>query len=341
MELKSTARLIKNGGAPVITVFGDFCLDKYLYIDGALDEPSVETGLTAYQVTHQKLYAGAGGTITNNLRALGAEVYCVGIVGCDGEGYSLMRELNEIGARTSFMVKTAKRQTCTYIKPMRSQRGRVSEMNRLDIRNFTDTPEDIEKELIDSLEQAVRLSGAVIICDQYLEENKAAVTARVRDGIAELAGKYGDIVWYADSRGHGDKFRNVIVKCNHREIAAIFGEDPEGITPEKAERLAGEMYLRNGRPVIVTMGERGSVVFDGEGHMVPAFPVEGEIDICGAGDACNAGTVFALTKGAKLCNAAAVGNACSSIVIKQIGVTGIATVQEAAYILENYGGMQG
>lgn len=338
MNFKATAELLNEGAAPVITVFGDFCLDKYLYIDAALDEPSVETGLTAYQVTEQRLYAGAAGTITNNLCALGARVYCVGVAGEDGEGVGLLRKLREAGADTSFMVNTDRRQTCTYIKPMRRENGSVREMNRIDLRNFTDTPAQVEDELISNLERATGLSDAVIVCDQYLEENKAAVTARVREAIARLGEKYPDVIWYADSRGYADKFDNVIIKCNHREIAAIFGEDPEDMTPGRAKDLAARMYAEKGKPVIVTMGERGSVVFDGKGCDVPAFPVEGEIDICGAGDACNAGTVFALTKGAELREAAAVGNACSSIVIKQIGATGTAALRDVLYLLKNYGG---
>ena len=91
MSIKAISKKLKNGKQPVITVFGDFCLDKYLYIDASRDELSEETGLTAFQVVQKKLYAGAAGTITNNLRTLGVKVYCVGILGDDGEGYELER----------------------------------------------------------------------------------------------------------------------------------------------------------------------------------------------------------------------------------------------------------
>ena len=60
--------------------------------------------------------------------------------------------------------------------------------------------------------------------------------------------------------------------------------------------------------------------------MVPAFSVEGPLDICGAGDACNAGTVFALTKGASLTR--------DLVFIKQIGVTGTAKLGDALAKLE-------
>ena len=54
-----------------ILVLGDFFLDRYLEIDAALDEPSLETGLTAYQVVGTRLSPGAAGTVANNLVALG------------------------------------------------------------------------------------------------------------------------------------------------------------------------------------------------------------------------------------------------------------------------------
>jgi len=336
MDVKGLKELLAQRPSPCITVFGDYCLDKYLYIDPALDEPSVETGLTAYQVTHAKTFAGAAGTITNNLRALGAQVRCVGMVGQDGEGYELMARLKEIGADTSYMVSTPLRQTCTYMKPMRGAPGRETELNRLDMRNFTRTPESVEEALIESLGRAVSGSRAVIICDQFVEPDQAAVTGRVREAIADMALKHGDVIWYADSRGHIDLFRNVMVKCNHKEIAAIFGENPDAIGAEEAAGLAGRLYRKNQRPVIVTMGERGLVAFDGAAHHVPAFKVEGEVDICGAGDACNAGLIFALTLGAALDEAALMGNACSGIVIKQIGVTGTATIDGVLAKLAEY-----
>ena len=39
-----------------VAVLGDLFLDRYLDIDAALDEPSVETGLTAYQVVGVRGY---------------------------------------------------------------------------------------------------------------------------------------------------------------------------------------------------------------------------------------------------------------------------------------------
>ena len=55
------------GRIPSLTigVLGDLFLDRYLDLDAALTEPSVETGLDAYQVVKVRSYPGAAGTVIN------------------------------------------------------------------------------------------------------------------------------------------------------------------------------------------------------------------------------------------------------------------------------------
>jgi rfaE bifunctional protein kinase chain/domain len=335
MNAEAIIEILKGDKQPVITVFGDYCLDKYLYIDAARDEPSVETGLTAFQVVEKKLYAGAAGTITNNLRGLGAKVFCVGILGDDGEGYELERCLKTVGAETRFIVHSSDRNTCTYEKPIRRENGSEAEINRLDIRNFTKTPMPLQKELIENLERVVDESQAVIICDQFEEQDFAAVTAYVRDALGDMAKAHSEVIFYADSRRHADKFNNCIIKCNQKEIEGIFGADPETVNIDKVLEYAARLYKKNNKPVYVTLGEYGSIVFDGCPNRIPAFRVEGPLDTVGAGDAYNAAAVFALTKGASFEEAALVGNAASSIVIKQIGLTGTAKLSDIIAMLES------
>src|SRR5262245_45752908 len=80
-----------------IGVVGDLFLDRYLYIDAALTEPSLETGLDSYQVVRVRSYPGAAGTVINNLVALGVKRVCpISVIGDDGEGYELLRELDSL-----------------------------------------------------------------------------------------------------------------------------------------------------------------------------------------------------------------------------------------------------
>src|SRR5271154_6920435 len=98
-----------------IAVMGDFCLDRYLEIDPARKEVSLETGLPVHNVVRVRSQPGGAGTILNNLAALGvAEIYPVGFAGEDGEGFELKRALSAVpGVNAESLFLTAERRTFT------------------------------------------------------------------------------------------------------------------------------------------------------------------------------------------------------------------------------------
>ena len=123
---------------PRIAVFGDYCLDKYLYHYPNLDEKSVETGLVARQIRATRLSAGVGGTIANNLCALGAQTFCFGAIGEDGEGFDLLRSLKKMGANVEGMAILPELLTGTYMKPMRPERLDISPLSNRGTADWTE-----------------------------------------------------------------------------------------------------------------------------------------------------------------------------------------------------------
>src|SRR6478672_7512286 len=103
-----------------VGLLGDLFLDRYLDIDPARDEPSVETGLTAYQVVGVRAYPGALGTVLNNLAALGVgRIVPIAAIGNDGEGYELRQALAALpGVELGGVFAAPGRRTPTYTKPM-------------------------------------------------------------------------------------------------------------------------------------------------------------------------------------------------------------------------------
>ena len=92
-------RILSTIPQRTIGVLGDLFLDRYLDIEPALDEPSVETGKIAYQVVRVRSYPGAAGTVINNLAALGVGRICpIAFIGDDGEGYELRQALKLLPA---------------------------------------------------------------------------------------------------------------------------------------------------------------------------------------------------------------------------------------------------
>ncbi len=307
-----------------IGVLGDLFLDRYLDLDAALTEPSLETGLDAYQVTQVRAYPGAAGTVINNLAALGVgNIVPISMIGADGEGFELRQALAAMPNVTlSNLVTTDKRRTPTYTKPMLIRtRESPRELNRLDIKNRQPLPRDVENRILDSLQAMWSRFDVLLVLDQVSEPECGVVTSIVRDLLAESASKKVVIV---DSRERIGLFRNVGLKPNEREcLRAAGGDDISAAMRTLAKRAQ--------RPVICTRGSAGmSILEDADKTIVdvPAFPVAGPIDVVGAGDSSNAALACALACGTNLIEAAAFGNFIASITIQQLGVTGRATPEQ-------------
>ena len=304
-----------------IGVLGDLFLDRYLDIDPALNEPSVETGLTAYQVVKVRSYPGAAGTVLNNLAALGVgRIYPIACIGDDGEGYELRQALRALPAvEQGGIIVAPSRRTPTYTKPMLGK----DELNRLDIKNRTPTPDAIQEHLIELLDEAWPQLDALLVLDQVSEEDCGVVTARVREHLAKVAGDDPAKFVLADSRERIGLFRNVCVKPNQRECLALVSN----AEPNDLDHAAHVLTDKANCTVFCTLGSHGIMVFKKRTNhsYVSAYPVSGPIDICGAGDSCSAGIASAMVSGLTHEQAAAFGNLVASITIQQIGVTGTAT----------------
>jgi rfaE bifunctional protein kinase chain/domain len=322
-------RVLSTVPSRTVGVLGDLFLDRYLDIDPALNEPSVETGLTAYQVVKVRSYPGAAGTVINNLAALGVgRIYPIAYIGDDGEGYELRQALQAMPAvEQSGLVVAPDRRTPTYTKPMLGLR----ELNRLDIKNRTPTPVALQEQIIELLDKAWPRLDAMIVLDQVSEEDCGVVTARVRNRLAEVANSDPHKFVLADSRERIGLFRNMCVKPNRNEATTAF--KTIGVGPVErfndlaiAEGLAEQCQ----RAVFCTMGEDGILLATPRvgSKYVRTYPVSGPIDIVGAGDSCSAGITCAMVSGLTLEQAAAFGNLVASITIQQIGVTGTASPEQ-------------
>ncbi len=337
-------------GIPRIAVIGDYCLDKYLYRLTELDEISVETGLVAWQIRDKKLFAGVGGTIASNLQALGAQTYCFGLLGDDGEGYDLKKALMKTGANIDGMTVSDRIFTGTYMKPMRRENDDWVEMNRLDIRSGDKIPVCLTDEVLRRFEERLPELDAVIVTDQFPPESGSIFTDELRCRLSEIARKHPEIFFFCDSRFFVEDYWNMMVKCNANEMldywAGSLGKKQKATTLGNEAELkmdllarAGESLVRrNGHPVLVTRGAFGSLLFEHVNEEIrmteiPAQKTEPPIDICGAGDATNAGLTFARSLGMSLAQAALLAGIVSSITIKQIGVTGTASVPEIMKVL--------
>ena len=315
-----------------IAIVGDFCLDRYLEIDPARQETSLETGRPVHNVVNVRSQPGAAGTILNNLVALGiGEIFPVGFAGADGEGFELRRALQaKAGVKLDYFLQTAERRTFTYCKPLVLEPGQPPvELNRLDSKNWTPTPAVVQDQLIRSVHALAENANAIILMDQVDVAETGVVTTALLKAIADIAAKRPDLLVIADSRRGLKGYPAVTFKMNAAELSALTGA-ADKLALEEIELLSASLARRQDRHVFVTLAERGLLGASPRGQVehVPALPLRGPIDIVGAGDSVTANLACALAAGANLRESLSIAAIASSIVIHQLGTTGVATVGE-------------
>jgi rfaE bifunctional protein kinase chain/domain len=336
MNAKRFSAVTSQYGRLSIAIVGDFFLDRYLHIDPARNETSIETGLTVYNVVQVRSQPGAAGTILNNLVALGIDkVIAVGFCGDDGEGYELRQALAvQRGVNLQHFLTTSTRRTPVYCKPLILEPGGPPrELNRFDSKNWTPTPPDLKRELADRAREVAAHVDILLLLDQVDLPETGVVTDLVKHAVHAARWTNHDMVTLADSRrGLGD-FPPMGLKMNAAEFARMI----DAPLPELnlIGRQVAELSNRTGQPVFVTLAESGIVgaVPGCEPEHLPAHPVRGPIDIVGAGDAVTANLAVALAAGASLREALELAMAAASVVIHQVGTTGTASVSQLAELL--------
>ncbi len=310
-----------------IGVVGDFCLDRYLEIDPARAETSIETALPVHNVVRVRAQPGGAGTIVNNLAALGVgQMFPVGFCGEEGEGYELRRALAELpGVALDHFITTPLRRTFVYGKPLVIEPGKPPrELNRLDSKNWTPTPLELQADLADRVRELTSRLDALIVLDQVDLPETGVATRRVVEAVHAALAEQPKLIVLADSRRGLAGYPPLGFKMNAAELGRLSGTP--ATEQATVERLAAELSARNNQPVFVTLAERGIVgaAPSRPAQLMPAHPVRGPIDIVGAGDAVMANLTTALAAGAELVEAMELAMAAASIVIHQLGTTGAA-----------------
>src|ERR1041385_1402694 len=299
-----------------VAVVGDFCLDRYLEIDPARQEVSIETGLPVYNVENVRAQPGGAGTILNNLSALGiGQIIPIGFAGEDGEGYELCRALSaRRGVEMERFFQTPDRKTFTYCKPLVLAPGAPPrELNRLDQKNWSATPPEVADRISHAMRSVAVKVDAFILLNQVDRPETGVVTSSVLSTVREIISNRPHLPVVADSRTSLSRFPPVIFKMNAAELNALAGLNA-GATVAETGTSALKIAQANRQPVFVTLAERGILAAspDGQTHHVPALLVHGPIDIVGAGDAVTANVTAAMAAKATRSEERRVGKECRS-----------------------------
>jgi sugar/nucleoside kinase (ribokinase family) len=136
----------------------------------------------------------------------------------------------------------------------------------------------------------------------------------------------------------------MILKLNAKEAArlteGIGGVD--GTAPARPLRSSAQaIAARTGKPVFVTRGDAGILLYDGSRYAeLPAVPLSAPIDTVGAGDTALSGIAACIAAGGSPIEAAELANLAAAVTVKKLKETGAATPEEILRVAQNGGGFR-
>ncbi len=322
----SVASILARIPAVRVTVFGDFCLDAYWWLDDDDQEKSIETGLVLRHVRRQQYSLGGAGNVVANLVDLGVKhIKAVGAIGIDLFGGEVLRLLEERQVDTTELVIQGEGwQTMVYAKPFRSD----EEQNRLDFGSGNIISSDVIESLTRALKRAVAESD-VVIFNQQLPDGISTPELILR--INKVISHYPDTPFIVDARHRASLYEGAIFKLNAIEAGRMLGEfsDSELVPVDQAQSYAQRLSGRTGQPVFLTRGEHGILVADGdEVHTIPGIQVIERTDSVGAGDTVVAALAAAVGAGGDPVQAARFANIAASVTVRKLHTTGTASPDE-------------
>ena len=294
-----------------VAVIGDAMLDVYLI--GDVERISPEAPVPVVRVRERKYALGGAANVAANVVAIGARCNLVAAIGDDAAGATLVRMLEALGGDRRSLVTVARPTTQKTRVVARSQQlVRVDEEDDADLRG-----PDIER-----MREAVRASVAdadAIVLEDY---NKGVlVPAVIREAIDLGMARGVPIVV-------DPKFRNffayrgaTVFKPNRRELESALGAE---LDVDHPETLPATLQRLGVEYILLTLGERGMVLFSAAGEVARVPTVAREVyDVVGAGDTVTSYLAAMLAAGATANEAAAIANVAAGI---EVGKLGAATV---------------
>jgi rfaE bifunctional protein kinase chain/domain len=331
---EQVAELLERIRGVTVAVCGDFALDAYWILDPGGSEVSVETGLQAQAVSRHYYSPGGASNVVANLQALEPrEIRAIGVIGDDPFGRELNRVLERIGVNVEgLVVQEEGFDTLTYAKRYLDD----EEQPRIDFGFPNRRTMATDEQILRHLEDALRACEAVIFNQQV---PGSLNNEEFIEGVAKLFRRYDDRIVVLDSRHYGHRFENVYRKLNSVEAARLNGveADPEDVIElEDAVAYGQALFERSGKPVFMTQGDRGLLVFDAKGcHVVPGIEHMKEVDPVGAGDTVTSALGASLGAGASPEEAAEFANYAAAVTVQKLFRTGTASADEILEACKN------
>ena len=298
-------------------VIGDVMLDEFIW--GRVSRISPEAPVPVVNVTGESYYPGGAANVARNLREFTSETSVMGLVGADAQGRTLAGLLEAAGIRTAGVLQDSDAPTTVKTRVI----ARNQQVVRVDRERRAALNSDQLARAFAYLQRAIAEMDGIVVADY----GKGFLTQPLADEICRLARQHGKVL-AVDPHPHTSLVWRgaTAIKPNRIEAFTAVGLPPaDPVEPAYRDTALLEAARRLNRlwetkSLLVTLGEQGMLLFDGEAEPLhlPARAHE-VFDVSGAGDTAIAVFTLGLAAGATPAAAAELANRASGIVVGKVG----------------------
>ncbi|MHC5076373.1 MAG: D-glycero-beta-D-manno-heptose 1-phosphate adenylyltransferase, partial [Planctomycetota bacterium] len=254
----------------------------------------------------------------NDLAALGAVPYCIGVIGEDNNGQILKEKLTEIGANINGLTTVSDRPTISKQRLIGlAQHRHQQQLFRMDNEITKPMPDDVYDEIRLCYKDA--LKDVEIVCLQ--DYKKGLLTEALCQDLIDLAKEADKKVLIDPPLGEDySKFQGAsIMTPNRQEAGTAVGFEIKTVT--EAERAASELVKKlELEAVMITLDKEGAYLKSKEiSEIIPTRP-RSVYDVTGAGDIVLATLATTLAAGCDYKTAAQLCNITGGIEVEKFGV---------------------
>ncbi len=293
---------------PKVLVIGDLMIDYYLW--GSSERISPEAPVQIIDINNETKTLGGAGNVVNNLKALGAKVDIISVIGDCKISLEIKELLNSIDVDSSYLVKESGRISSKKTRIISSQQQVI----RYDIECTDEISLESQKSVVSILNKIIKNYDILLLSDY----GKGILTKNLSQSIIKLANK-NKIKVLVDPKGHDySKYCGAFLltpnKKEASEATRINITDNESLK-KALKKLKDQIKLNFS---LITLSEEGIAVYDNSLRIYPTFSRE-VFDVTGAGDTIIAALGYALSGKLNLDESIRFANLAAGIVIGKVG----------------------
>jgi rfaE bifunctional protein kinase chain/domain len=309
-----------------ILILGDVMLDKYIW--GDVSRISPEAPVQIVNVTRESYVPGGAANVANNIAALSAKSFIVGVVGNDNTKKELIKELEKRNVDVNGLIIDENKRTIRKVRVF----GRNQQLLRFDYEKKGYVDANTENSIFDFVSKKLDEIDAIIISDYA----KGTITKNLMEKLIALCKEKNKIVVIDPKPKHKGFYKNAtLITPNHKEAHEMTGLAEEYLSDVDIEKMGKKLLGELNSTILITKGEKGMSLFekDEKVTIIPTFAKE-VYDIVGAGDTSAATLTLALASGASFGEAAVIANHAAGITVGKIG-TSTVSIEELRKSIEN------